>query len=293
MALAAGLAVLDAALWEPNRLRVTRVDVPADRRTGRLAGLTLAHLSDLHVGGRGWRRGTIARALATCNREEVDLIVLTGDLIGSAPGARAAVEMLSALRRDVPRLAVLGNHDHVHGGWPLNTLVRGLESLGIVVLRNQALPLDLPSGRVWFVGVDDGYSMRDDLESAQQDLGPTDFPRVLLTHYPEVADRLRPGDFQLSLAGHSHGGQIRVPILTRLVHNGHARTKYASGLYWVNGNPLYVSSGLGASGVPLRFRNLPELALLRLVPASRPTVRVVRAPTDWTAEIIPTPVGVG
>ncbi|MGI5837546.1 MAG: metallophosphoesterase, partial [Chloroflexota bacterium] len=131
------------------------------------------------------------------------------------------------------------------------------------VLRNESIGVDLRFGPVWFVGVDDGYSMRDDLEKAQSDLSPEQYPRILLTHYPDVVDRLRQDEFQLSLAGHSHGGQVRIPILDRLVVNGHARTSYTRGLFLVNGNPLYVNPGIGMSGLPLRFRNRPEVTFLR------------------------------
>ncbi|MHB0867939.1 MAG: metallophosphoesterase [Chloroflexota bacterium] len=270
LALAGGLALLDA-YWEPRQLRLNRVTVPVDPRWERLAGLRLAQLSDLHVGGRGWRPATIARAIEACNRADVQMVAITGDLISSVEGAFTVLEMLSELRADVPRLAVLGNHDHVHGGRPLRTLLQGLESLGIVVLRNQVLPLDLPLGRVWLAGVDDGYSMRGDLAAVRTALEDDVAPRLLLTHYPDVADWLRPGEFQLSLAGHSHGGQIRLPLVTSMVHNGHARTKYASGLYRVNGNPLYVSSGLGTSGAPLRFRNWPEVAMIEFARGSGAT----------------------
>ncbi len=267
--MAGGAALLDALALEPNRIRVRRLDVPVDDPGGPLVGLRLAHLSDLHVGALGWRLNTMREAVDLCHREDVDLIVITGDFLGRGTGAPAAIEILSRLRTDVPRLAVLGNHDHVYGGRPLSTLLQGLEALGIRVLQNESVPLDFPSGRVWFVGVDDAYSMRDDLDGAMAGLGPEDFPRVLLTHYPDVAERVREGAVQLSLAGHSHGGQIRVPVLAELVYNGHARTRYGCGLYSPGGNPLHVSPGLGMSGVPMRFRNLPEVTVLRMVPSLR------------------------
>src|SRR5450756_793810 len=112
--LAFGLAILEAVAFEPNRLRVKRVKLLASGRGVPSVDLRLAHLSDLHVGGTGWRRGPISRAIRVCNQERLDLIVITGDLIGSESGAEVALEMLSSLRRDVPRLAVLGNHDYVH-----------------------------------------------------------------------------------------------------------------------------------------------------------------------------------
>jgi len=257
-----GLAALDALAVEPNLVRVRRVQVPAQCCSERMEGLKLAHLSDLHVMGRGWRPGTISRAIQACNGADVDLVAITGDFIGGDHGAFVAVQMLSALRTDVPRMAVLGNHDHVYGKRHLDILLGGLRELGILVLCNESLPLELPSGHLWVAGVDDGYTTRDDLGAALRPLGPDDFPRIVLTHYPEVAEYLRPGQVQLSLAGHSHAGQIRVPVLATMMHNAHARTKYGKGLFMVNGNPLYVSAGVGMSGIPMRFRNPPEVVLI-------------------------------
>jgi predicted MPP superfamily phosphohydrolase len=264
----AGAALLDAALIEPRQLDVKRVDIPVLGPFSSLAGLRLVHMSDLHVGSRGWSESNIQRAIDACNRQPADLVAVTGDFISSVRAADRAVEMLSRLDPSRPRIAVLGNHDHVYGNIPLMKLLPGLREIGFTVLRNENIALDLPNGRIWFVGVDDGYSMRDELDRAEDGLGPSDYPRILLTHYPDVADRLRPGQYQLSLAGHSHCGQIRVPLLTELVYNSHARTQYGCGLYWVNGNPLHVSSGLGTSSVPLRFRNWPEITTIHMGVAS-------------------------
>ena len=265
-----GLAALEALAIEPNLMRVRSVPVPVNCCGERITGLRLAHISDLHVMGKGWRRGTISAAIQACNQADVDLVAITGDFIGSNKGAHVAIEMLSALRTDVPRVAVLGNHDHVYGRRHLDVLLRGLRELGIVVLNNETMPVELPSGLIWVAGVDDGYSLRDDLSAAIGSLGPDDFPRILLTHYPEVAERLRPGEVQLSLAGHSHAGQIRVPVLATMMYNAHARTKYGKGLFMVNGNPLYVSAGVGMSGIPMRFRNPPEVILIRFVTSHPP-----------------------
>ena len=265
-----GLAAFDAIAIEPNLVRVRRVLVPATCCGAQIAGLKLAHISDLHVMGRGWRRGTVARAIEACNLADVDLVAITGDFIGSGDGAHVAVEMLSALRADIPRVAVLGNHDHVHGRRYENMLLDGLRRLGIVVLENEAVTLRLPQGPTWVAGVDDGYTLRDDLRAALRSLDSDDYPRILLTHYPEVAEQLRPGQVQLSLAGHSHAGQIGIPILATMMYNAHARTKYGKGLFMVNGNPLYVSAGVGMSGIPMRFRNVPEVVLINLVAARSP-----------------------
>lgn len=263
--LGASVAIARAALLEPVDLRVSRVDVPVGRCWERLIGLRLAHMSDMHVMGRGWRRRTIERAVSAVNSEDVDLVAITGDFIGKGAGARVALEILADLRADVPRFAVFGNHDHVYGTRYLGILAHGLSELGIAVLVNRAAPIGWCGSRVWVGGVDDGYSARDDLGPVLQAVEREPGPLILLTHYAEVAEALSPGQVQLSLAGHSHGGQVRVPLLGSLAHRTHARTRYGKGLFSVNGNPLHVSSGVGMSGIPLRFLNLPEVAILTFV----------------------------
>jgi uncharacterized protein len=262
-AIAGALALSYGLKVEPERLRVRRLEIPAGSHARALAGLRIAHISDLHVAGRGWRPRTMARAVEACNDEKADVVAITGDFLGSAKGVGGVLEIVSSLRRDVPRLAVLGNHDHVYGSAPLRAMLEGLRSLGLLLLGNESTSLDFSSGRVWFVGVDDGYSGREDVDRAMAGIGPQDYPRILLTHYPDVAGRLPEGSFQLALAGHSHGGQIRVPLLAQIVSENHARTGYRYGLCRVNGNPLYVTSGLGMSAIPIRFWNPPEVAIHR------------------------------
>jgi len=260
-----GVAICLEALAEPSRLRLSRVSVPVEGGSP-LSGLRVAHMSDLHVGGAGWRVGMLERAIEVCNRMQVDLVAITGDLIGSADGVPHAVGLLSRLREDVPRLAVLGNHDHVHGKRSLEALLDGMVRLGIVVLRNDAVVVSSRRARLWVAGVDDGYSMRDDLGRVRARVRSAGLPKILLSHYPDVAEQVRPGEFSLVLAGHSHGGQIRAPVVAALASNLHARTRYLRGLYQVNGNPLYVSAGLGVSGVPFRFLNVPELTTITFEP---------------------------
>lgn len=260
-------ALLDGALLEPRMVRLRRELLPTRHHSRGLAGFRILHLSDLHVGGKGWKWDAAARAIELCNGSDADLVAITGDFIGKGSGVKPALELLSSLRRDLPRVAVLGNHDHVYGSVHQNNLLKGLKALEIQLLSNDATMLSLPWGELWVAGVDDGYSLRDDLARVRSLLPEDRLPRLFLTHYPEVARRLRPGEFDLSLAGHSHGGQVRLPIIaTRVLHN-HARTMYDRGLFQVNGNPLYVSGGLGMSGLPLRFLNLPEVVSIRCVPA--------------------------
>lgn len=260
--------ILDAALIEPNALCVKRVHLPARRDVDGLSGLRLAHLSDLHIEGRGWKRATTVAAIDAINRQDIDLIALTGDFIGAGRGARAAVELLSTLRTDVPRVAVFGNHDHVYGRTYLEFLWSGLEDAGVIVLNNEAVSLSMPSGSVSIGGVDDAYSDRDNLDAVRREMARVSGPRILLTHYPDLAERLRDGEIQLSLAGHSHGGQIRLPVVASWVHRLHARTAYGKGLFRVNGNPMYVSPGIGMSGIPMRFRNPPEIAVIEFATAA-------------------------
>lgn len=262
---ASAAAIADAAFVEPRLVWARRTSVPVPGEASPLHGVRIAHLSDLHVKGKGWKAATVRAAVSAINHADVDLVAITGDFLGGAGGEDLIAKLLSGLRSDVPLVAVHGNHDHVYGKRRLEVLDRSLRALGIIVLDNEVVPLDLASGRVWVGGVDDPYSQREDLGRVLELFERVHGPRILLTHYPDTAERLAPGQVALSLAGHSHGGQIRIPVLGTIMHREHARTKYGKGLFFVNGNPLFVSAGIGMSGIPMRFLNPPEVPILTFV----------------------------
>jgi hypothetical protein len=264
--LAAGGALLigaPLALWHAEqRLSVERVTIlPAgDPST---PCLTVAQLSDLHVAHRGDARH-LARAIEAVNALAPDLIVLTGDYVWrEAAAISLATPLLAGLRAPLGVYAVLGNHDL----WTdRHTVIAGLEQAGVRVLVNQGLPLAQGGASIYLAGLDDGMAGAPDLERA---LAGHDgrAPVVLLWHEPDLGhEPVAQGRVWLHLAGHSHGGQVRLPGRGALILPPYAH-RYDQGLYSVGPGWIYVNRGLGTTSVPLRLNCPPEITLLRLHPA--------------------------
>ncbi len=260
------IGLLAAGFLAARRVVVRRVTLRLPSWPERLSGLRLAVVSDLHAGRPHVREGRLARTVARVNQEEPDLIVLLGDYIdpvlpGVEPmapeGVAAALEPLSAALGVV---AVLGNHDWVNDG---ERVAGALRSVGVRVLEDEAVELAARGGPLWVAGLGD---LRERGADPDRALGavPPDVPVLLLTHDPDVFPGVstRP---TLTLAGHTHGGQINIPWLRRLVIPSRFGGRYTGGHVVEGGRHLYVSRGVGTSGLPLRFRAPPGIDLLELV----------------------------
>ncbi len=261
LALALGALVFYSFRVEPNWLAVSRIELVIPRLPAALDGLLVAQLSDLHVGDRV-KPELIRRAVDAVNAARPDLVAITGDVTDHGCEVDQAVAELGRLETRCV-YAILGNHDYHAGGRRADVLAEALAGLGMTVLRNGAVAYERAGARLWVVGLDDPCTGRDDLAKATAGLGPADYPRLLLTHSPQTIGALRRGDADLVLAGHTHGGQIFVPVLTGLLLRwGYSR--FSHGLYWRRGIALYVNRGLGSLGLPARFLRRPEVTLLRL-----------------------------
>jgi predicted MPP superfamily phosphohydrolase len=221
-------------------------------------GLVVAQISDLHV---GWSTPAerIRAAVRTINASGADLVALTGDYITNHESAVPRLgEQLRGFR--LPAVAVLGNHDH----W---TNARGvtqqLEGIGCTVLRNAHHRLKLKGAWLNVIGIDDQRSGHDDVDAAFE--GVAKGSRLVLTHSPPTAQKLPEDAGLLCLTGHTHGGQIHVPGLTRRLLQ-HVGQPYVRGMHRVNGNHLYVNRGLGygIGGAALRIGSKPEIAYFTL-----------------------------
>jgi predicted MPP superfamily phosphohydrolase len=270
IAMAAGVVGLGAyaALVEPRRLVRRALSVPSPLLPAGWRPLRAVVVSDLHA---GWPHVTAARLgrLATAIlAERPDVVLLPGDFVcegafGTRPLAIEAVaEALAALPASVPTFAVLGNHDRDVGP---RRVAAALESVGIVVLYNRAVPLARPGGAVWIAGVDCARTGRPDLGRALAGI-PTGAPVILLSHIPDLARRV-PDWVALTVAGHTHGGQVCIPGLGPLVTMSRLPRRMARGLHRLGDRHLFVSTGIGTSGLPLRLAAVPELAVLTLEPA--------------------------
>lgn len=272
----ASLAVVGAAVategfvLEPRRVVVTHHTVALHHLPAELDGFTIAHLSDLHVGARYWRPQALARAVEQVNRLRPDLIAITGDFADSATGPIVCADYLRQLQAPCGTFAVLGNHDYYGSKRRPGLVARALQDIGIHVLLNTACSIERDGARLWLVGVEDGRLGRANVETALLAAPPDSGPRILLSHYPDIVNTLHPGQIDLVLSGHTHGGQVNVPVLARMAVRYQARSRFIAGRYDVHGTPLLVSRGIATIGIPLRLFCPPEVLAIRLVAAHPP-----------------------
>ncbi|HEX9242584.1 MAG TPA: metallophosphoesterase [Anaeromyxobacter sp.] len=223
-------------------------------------GLRVAQLSDIHVGpltSPELVRGAIAEA----NAFAPDLVVLTGDFVSRSP---SDLEDLRALLGGLssPTVAVLGNHDVVVD--PRGT-AQVLRAHGYAVLENAWTRLRLRGVPFTVVGVGDHHTGRADVPAAFRGL-PAGTSPLVLAHGPKTADRLRALERPLvCLSGHTHGGQINLPVVTPLLLAS-LREPYARGPYRVGDVRLYVNRGIGTTALGFRIHSPPEVTLATLVP---------------------------
>jgi predicted MPP superfamily phosphohydrolase len=262
-------AALAWAGWiEPRRLVTVRRRLELPRWPSSLDGLRLGVLSDIHGGAPHAGPKAIARAVARLNGEAPDAMLLLGDYIDAHPlwGGRVPPEdiarELGALRAPLGVFAVLGNHDWKQAG---DDMWRALTGAGIEVLENRSAR----AGDLYVAGLADLRCRRPDLPTALAGI-PPDAPVVLLSHDPDVFPYV-PDRVSLTLSGHLHGGQVAIPVLRRPALPSRYGERYARGHIVEEDRHLYVSSGLGTSGLPLRFLAPPEVVILELGSAEPPS----------------------
>lgn len=253
-----------AAAIEPSLLRLRRPVVaspwwPSDRPP-----LRIGILSDLHAAWPMMPVTRVRRIVARLLAAEPDLVLLPGDFVSTHTrfvrgiAIEPVAQALSGLVQAVPTFAVLGNHDWYYGGERVAAVLR---RQGIEVLRNQATKVQLAGG-VWIAGLDDAWTGHADLgRTLRQVDGKA--PLILLSHVPDPF-RGVPPEVALTVAGHTHGGQICLPGFGPLRTGTRLPRRLAYGLSQEDGRHLYVSGGVGTTALPLRFARPPEIALLTL-----------------------------
>jgi len=256
-----GVACGSYATWlEPYWFDVEEITVPLPRLPAALDGLTVVHLSDLHLGPYLGAAG-LAHAVEMVQRLAPQLVVISGDFVtrGSEWQREELLAPLAALRPALGTFAVLGNHDH----WTDATWVTAaVQQQGISVLSNESRRLSDAENGLWLVGVDDIWVGAEDLDAALSGI-PRGGCKLLLVHEPDFADKAARRSIDLQLSGHSHGGQVRLPFVGALLLPLWGRN-YPIGLARAADTWVYTNRGLGVTAPPVRFNCRPEITLLTL-----------------------------
>jgi predicted MPP superfamily phosphohydrolase len=264
---AGGLAY--AAAVEPGWLDLERVTVALPGLPRAWEGVRIVQLSDLHWGPYTGQR-EVRAAVQRANALEPHLVAVTGDFVlASASYAAPCARELAALLAPLGVFATLGNHDYWTDAAEVAAQLRGA---GIRLLQNEAEPLVVGGARLWLAGLDDVWEGHHDLDAALAGV-PQDEPALLLVHEPDVADQAAQSRHRLALqlSGHSHGGQVNLPLLGRPVLPRFGR-RYPVGLQAVPGASLqvYTNRGVGVVAPPVRLGCRPELTELTLARVPSP-----------------------
>ena len=269
IALALIVSPVLVALWafgiEPGFLivRHVRLDLPGWRNDVRIAVL-----SDLHVGAPHIGLDKLRRIVERTNAENPDVVVLLGDFMIGGPNRRGGVRggsyvepeviarELAGLRSPLGVFAVLGNHDWWFDG---ERMGRALTAAGIPVLENRAVRV---GNAFWLGGIADLWTRVPDIQGTLGQV-ENDDPVVLITHNPDIFPQVPPR-VSLTLAGHTHGGQVNLPFFGPVVTT--SKLGYVAGDFFEHGHHLFVTTGIGTSIVPVRFNVPPEIVILTAGP---------------------------
>jgi predicted MPP superfamily phosphohydrolase len=259
-AAALGVALpAEARFVEPYALEVTRHEVPLPDLPAALDGFRIVHLTDLHCGPVTPER-VLRDAVGIAGRLRPDAVMLTGDFVHrGTDSARGVADLLAPLRPPHGMWGCLGNHDYGARGaaGAITALLRARAD--VRVLRNGAEEM---APGLWVAGIEDTLRGRPRPDLALCRV-PEGAPAVFLTHNPVgvFACTSRPW---LALAGHTHGGQIRIPGIPPRFPPGMAGFPYIAGWGVFDHARLYISRGVGMGMFPLRFRCRPEIAVMTL-----------------------------
>ena len=259
-----------AFLVEPATLVVRHVTIESAQWDGPPVRIGL--IADTHVAAPHTDPARIRRIVARMNAEGPDLVVLLGDYVGShepsnerSPAQRAeileGVAAFEGLRSPLGTYGVLGNHD----SWFDEALLAdAMREAGVRLLQNQAAQVDRHGAPFWIGGVADLQSERL-IASVPATLSevPQAAPVIVITHWPDPFEDV-PGRVALTLAGHTHCGQVDLPLIGRPILPSAGSYRWPCGLYREGGRLLYVTGGVGVSILPVRFRAPPEIVIVTL-----------------------------
>ncbi len=250
---------------EPNRLVIHRETISLNPSAATLNGVTIAVLADIHAGGPFIDEDKLREIVARTNELEPYLVVILGDLMVQDNWLNKPIdpEVIAGILKDLRPTgyvyAVLGNHDWWYDG---DRVRQALQKNGIKVLENEVAFVVDPDSTLWVAGLADSWTRPQNIEATLAQI-PQGHKVIALTHNPDIFVKI-PSSVALTLAGHTHGGQVNLPFLGRLVVPSDYGQRFAAGHIVEDGKHLFVTTGIGTSVFPIRFRVPPEIVLLTL-----------------------------
>ena len=264
------LSILFLILWsfviEPRLLVIHQQTIHVAGWPSKFGELKVAALSDIHAGSPHVSLSRVDSIVARTNELKPDLILLLGDYISRESQSHRYMEpekvakIFSRFEAPLGTIAVLGNHDWWFSG---DRSRLALEKNGIVVLENEPRAIQRNGTQIWIYGVADLWTRHPDFGRLEE-VPSGDFV-IAITHNPDIFPRA-PDRVRLTLAGHTHGGQVNLPFFGRPWLSSPYGQKYAAGLIREGDQQLFITTGIGTSIAPVRFRVPPEISLLTIGP---------------------------
>ena len=270
IAIGAGLLAY-ATLIEPYALHVERVTITCERLPEQFDGYRVLLLSDFHSRGIGRRERGVLKIAEDLG--EHDLIALCGDLIYTPLGMAEMAQFVSKLKARDGVYATFGNSEHKNGVVP-HVLAKRLSDSGAAMLLNRHARVRRERSAIVIAGVDDPVSFHDDIGAALRGVGEDEFT-LLLMHTPDSVALAAARGVDLVLSGHTHGGQVKLPLVGAAFTHSFLGTAMSHGLYCgkrlskvlgfrTGRTQLYVTRGIGISGLAMRFLCRPEITSITL-----------------------------
>ena len=250
---------------EPNRLVVHQETIRIANWPTELSGLRIAVISDIHSGAPFINDRKLQQIVELTNQQNPDLIVLLGDYM--SPNSwhshrvepEVTAEALKDLRAPLGVYSVLGNHDWWYNGEKVR---HAFEQSGIPVLEEQVVEIKWHDKTLWLAGLADLWT-RPQRISETIAKAPSGATVIALAHNPDIFPQV-PQTVPILIAGHTHGGQVNIPLIGTPIVPSRFGAKYTSGYVFENGHHMFVTTGIGTSILPVRFRVTPEIVILTI-----------------------------
>jgi len=244
-----------------NRIRLDILNWPENMK-----GYKILFIGDLHAGSPFNNEDKIRRIVKLANKENVDIVLSAGDFViyrvagGKFIPAEVTAGILSKIKSKQGFITVLGNHDWWKNGYKIR---KALEKNGFIVLENNAINIAKKGEKpVWIAGLADSTERHVDINKALKQVKRGE-PVIMLSHEPDIFPQI-PKSVSLTLAGHTHGSQIRLPFIGAIFTASKYGNKYAKGYITENGKRMFVTKGVGTSILPVRFLCPPEIVIFEL-----------------------------